>query len=354
MKGYAKFSYIFTVGLVAYLLFHYVLWKSVAEDYLVAHAASQNDEKHGDMARFGYALGSSYDIKPFETPPGEFIMAEDYRGGPIDVITIGDSFSQGVGGSYYQDWISPDRKLKIMNFRKLAHYNSLETTVVLANSGYLDKVKPRYIILETSCKYVGELAGPQQFDTMQTLDWIKKDMAKVKPWFLPPLGFINAGNLKFLYHPLLYRFSDHAFDSKNQARSVRLDRPFFNVRNSDVLLYYFRDLEVPLMITDTWVKSINDNMNTLSRMLKKKGITLYFMPVVDKYDLYSAYIKDNRHPANPFFDILRGQKKEYGFIDTKAILSEELRKGERDTFLADDTHWGYKAARKIFSVQRFE
>jgi hypothetical protein len=48
-----------------------------------------------------------------------------------------------------------------------------------------------------------------------------------------------------------------------------------------------------------------------------------------------------------FFELLRPQLKEYRFIDTKKLLVEEVNKGEKDVYYSDDTHWSWKAAKKI-------
>lgn len=67
------------------------------------------------------------------------------------------------------------------------------------------------------------------------------------------------------------------------------------------------------------------------------------MPAVDKYNLYSPYIVSNKYPQSIFFEYLETLPKNYVFINTKKILLEELKKGEKDIFYADDTHWSYKA-----------
>ena len=99
---------------------------------------------------------------------------------------------------------------------------------------------------------------------------------------------------------------------------------------------------------------MNDNLNLLSKKFKEKGIIFYFMPAVDKYDLYSKYIIDNNYPESTFFEKLRPLKKDYRFIDTKTILLKELQKGEKDVFYSDDTHWSYKASEAIFKKIKFD
>jgi hypothetical protein len=51
--------------------------------------------------------------------------------------------------------------------------------------------------------------------------------------------------------------------------------------------------------------------------------------------------------------VLRPLPRRYTLIDTKAILAEELRKGVKDVYYADDTHWSWKASEAIFKVVTF-
>ncbi len=46
--------------------------------------------------------------------------------------------------------------------------------------------------------------------------------------------------------------------------------------------------------------------------------------------------------------------KGYGFIDTKRILGEELKKGTVDLYHPDDSHWSCKASERIFREWRFD
>jgi hypothetical protein len=87
--------------------------------------------------------------------------------------------------------------------------------------------------------------------------------------------------------------------------------------------------------------------------LRQKGITLIFMPVVDKLNLYRPIMKNDIYPRSIFFEELRTLPKEYILVDTKAILSKAIEEGELDLFHQDDTHWTWKASQRIFSSVRF-
>lgn len=163
--------------------------------------------------------------------------------------------------------------------------------------------------------------------------------------------FINSGNIKYLLYKILYIFSENAFYS--QVYLVRIGVPLFTVGDGQNLLFYYEDIERIPMFSDPSIKRLNDILNLLAEELERKNIILYFMPAADKYDIYSDYIIDNHFPKNTFFEKLRKLPKKYRLIDTKKILSEEVRKGEKNVYHPDDTHWSWKASRKIFEEIKF-
>jgi hypothetical protein len=128
----------------------------------------------------------------------------------------------------------------------------------------------------------------------------------------------------------------------------------FTVPNSNILLFYKNDLRSSRDATEKNIMTLNDNMNRMADLLARKGIRLYFMPCVDKYDLYCDFFVDNRYPRGTFFELLRPLPKRYKLVDTKEILVEELKKGEKDMFYPDDLHWSWKASQRIFETVRFE
>ncbi len=132
-----------------------------------------------------------------------------------------------------------------------------------------------------------------------------------------------------------------------------LTREMFTVSNGTRLLFLRDDVKRGTHTNIETIMLMNRNLNTLAEKLATRGIKLFFMPCVDKYTLYSGYLKDNPYPKSIFFEELRKLPKCYRLIDTKAILAEELEKGEKDIYYADDTHWSWKASEKIFSGVRF-
>ena len=83
------------------------------------------------------------------------ISQNEYKNETIDVLTIGDSFSNGnVGGknSYYQDYISTIYNKKVLNLNMQNVENTsnyIEIIALFANSGYLEKIGAKYVLIES-------------------------------------------------------------------------------------------------------------------------------------------------------------------------------------------------------------
>lgn len=259
----------------------------------------------------------------------------------------------GGRNRFYQDYIASLNNLEVENVRPFAELNFLTALAILNNNGYFDRVKPRHVLLSSSGKLCME-----RFITKVDLDKnvpLEELLTYKRNYYTggrSNVKFINTGNLNYLIYKALYSFSPNAVFSNTYK--MKLSRDFFSVKNSNVLLFYKNDVRSIRGVSDDTVRKLNDNMNRMADLLAKKGIKFYFMPCVDKYDLYSDYIVDNTFPKNLFFEKLRQLPKRYVLIDTKAVLEQELKKGEKDVFYPDDSHWSWKASAAIFSRYRFQ
>jgi len=345
-----KFTYLATASLMFFVALNFAIWKLVTEDMLTGRV--------GDLSRLGYISGIGVLKDTVVDLERRHIEGADFRGGAIDMLVIGDSFSNGGSGGknpFYQDYIATINGYTVVNIQPYAEYTPLTTIHILLNSGWLDKHRPRAVLVESVERYsVINLAGVVGVNRTDYIGNVERFYAgaeytgKFKPG---ELTFINTGNMKFLANSLLYLFSDHAFFSPVYKR--KLTAPLFSTGGGKELLFFHEDIDSIPMARSDYIARMNYNLNTLAMALGTRGIALVFMPAVDKYDLYSDYIVGNPYPKNPFFDLLRLMEKRYLFIDTKAILTEELKRGEKDIFAPDDTHWSSKASKKIFETVRF-
>ena len=351
LKGaYGPWLLPFLTVMIFFVTGNYLIWKNVTEAFLAGNSDG------GDLSRLGYIPGSKMYRYNHDDLPLRHLEQENFRHDrPVDVLTLGDSFSNLGGGGknrYYQDYIATVNRATVLNVRPFASLGLLEALVVLCNNGYLDRVKPRHLLFSSSEKLAVERFGaPMDFSKNIPMAELLTYRRSSYDYFQPKIGFVNLGNVNYLKYRLLYNFSPCAIWSNTYQ--AKLTRELFSVENSDILLFYRNDLKAISYSTDEKMKILNDNLNIISDILARKGITLHFMPCVDKYDLYSDYIAHNSFPRSTFFEKLRKLPKRYHFIDTKEILKPAVDRGEKDIFYPDDSHWSWKASEIVFSSYRF-
>lgn len=350
---YKKFNIYFLIVICLFLMFHFLVW-NIYTKYAVK---PDNGFFVGDLGRISYQKDSIFyreDKQLLEKKHKKFLEPQNLK---ADMITLGDSFSNGGGAGlnkYYQDYIATNHDLDVLNIGYFSGMNYIDTIISLVNSNLINKIQPKYILISSVNrnfhKYLlGKIDENKYYDEnkiknalfskgkLEIEDIIKNEFKNIK--------FINNLNFKALKYTFFYNFDDNAYESS--CYIFDLKESLFNIKNSDKLLITKEDLYFNSNNIEN-IKNLNKNLNQLSRILKKKGITLIYMPVVDKYDLYFDYIKNNKYPAIEFFDKFRKLKKEYIVIDTKEILMKLLEKKEKDIFYSDDTHWSYKASEAIF------
>lgn len=316
----------------------------------------------GDLGRMGYQADCIEPRSDITDLPKRHLEAGDWNGERVDLVTLGDSFSNGGAGGrnrFYQDYIASGQGLTVLNLQPLpGTANFIETVAVLVNSGYLQELGVRHVLIEMverTCN--SRLSRPVDFGLRRPLEEIRRFYASGPAGVggdmtLPEVGFFNTGNLKFPLFNLGYLFSDNAFIS--QVYRVQLDRSLFSGPCGDTLLFLDKDVEERRYKDASATARINDNFNRLAQLLAEHGMALSFMPAVNKYTLYRDHIQGNSYPESPFFETLRALPRQYRLIDTKAILAERLAAGERDIFFVDDSHWSWKASQAIFEQVRFE
>jgi hypothetical protein len=351
VMSYKRTVLIFAALMVLFIFVNFVIWQIWTEDLL-----SNSKYAGGDLARMGYVLGSKMIRTNYNDLPLRHLEPNDYNGQKIDVLTIGDSFSWGGGGGknrFYQDYIASLNGFTVLNILPYQHKDSITTISAMCNNGLIDRIKPRFILIESSQKFsIDDFAKKLDFNMKIPLENSEpfSDQGAVA-LRLPAVGFINNGNFKFLIFNLFYNLSDHAFIGK--VYMSELSKEMFSVENSTKLLFLGDDMKRASRANAATIGLMNSNLNILAQKLATRGIKLYFMPCVDKFTLYSSYIMGNPYPKSIFFEELRKLRRSYSLIDTKAFLAEALKRGEKDVYYADDTHWSWKASEEIFNRVKF-
>jgi len=301
----------------------------------------------GDLGRMSYQVDSLYPRKLHYDLPKRILNIHPYKDEPIDILTIGDSFSNGVMGGknpYYQDYLASKYNLNILNIMNITNgqHKLFETIISLYNNGWLAKHKPKLVIIESAERGVYERFA-------KNFDFSRKDIsiqklivpAKKKDSFIPNLQPINTANYKLPLYTIKYKFKNRA---QKDVVKLSLTKDLFSTKNyQHSLLFHYSDV-LYIKNDKKLVKKINENFNHLAEMLKKLNIKLLFLVAPDKYAVYYDYIKENPYPKNNFFTLIKPLKKEYLFIDTEALLKNQLKQNKKDLYYSDDTHWSYKAS----------
>lgn len=353
-KNFVKY---FMVLVVLFLAFHIVMWETCTK-YVLADPA-----KVGDLARLSYSEDlADKQHKDYSIDlPKRHIKSSlyDYNKS-IDLITIGDSFSNGrakAKNRFYQDYIATYSNINVLNIETSykRHSAPLETVVYMLNSGLLDEIKPKYLLIESVERFTIQRLGKNRLNMeLNTSKEQLKKFFKEHPYTLhiPENNMINTGNYKALLYKILYKLRDDAYFSR--IFKENLTKKMFSVGDGKKILIIREAITNTKKTNEDTIAILNDNLNLLSDALKKKGIKLYYMPAVDKFNVYRKYIMNDKLPKSTFFELLRKKKKDYAFIDTKKILSKKIDKGCMDVYYVDDSHWSYRASDEIFSKILFK
>ena len=259
--------------------------------------------------------------------------------------------------------------------------NYIETIYSLLNSGQLEKLGVKYILIESVQRrslerfaindmninisnidnFKNQILNNQKNDNLIQshsneqfeINWIDVFNSIFSKSNNNDVSVINNLNLNAFIYNAKFKIKGHGKMAPHVYREL-LNKDFFSTEVSRDLLFYDEDLKYLKYESEENIKLLNNNFNLLAKALGEKNIKLIFMPAVDKYNLYSPYIISNTYQKSIFFEYLDSLPKDYIFINTKKILSEQLEKGEKDIFYADDTHWSHKASEVIIKDESFK
>lgn len=355
---YKMFALLMALSFLLFLAINFLIWTFFTKNLVMA------DDQTRDLVRLSYLVKIAQERTTWIDLPRKHVEIGAFKGGNVDMVTVGDSFSVGAGGgknNYYQDYIATFNNFVVVNIPPFSDKNRVglltpvNTLATIYNSGWLDKIKPRYVLLESAERYIPErFINGFDFDDTMPIDKLRSLFAErgvVKPDTLrEDHTFINTGNVKFIYNNIKDLFPVRKIN--NKIYKMDLKKYVFSGSYGNRLYYSFEENSYRHYFTKDTVRIVNDNLNFIATRLAEKNIKLIFMPIVDRSNLYDDSAVHPRK-SSIFFEELRPLPKKYQLVDTKDILLQEVRRGEKDIFLIDDTHWNWKAPEKIFSTIRF-
>ena len=350
--SYSNFIKISIYAFIIFVSYHLITWTL----YTSKIFGLPGNHHVGDLGRMSYQVDLLNERKLEYTLSKRHLNINNYINQKIDLITIGDSFSNGAANGlnpYYQDYLATKYNINVLNIKRIEKQNFINTIIGLYNNGILEKLRPKVILIETVERQLVRLYQEKNdlayHPKIKTLNQVLS--SNVMHNTLPELQLINSINYKIPFYMIQNSLKEN---KAHNAYKFSLKQEMFTSRTTNKLLVYKDDVKNMSSFTKGNILDINDKFNQLALLLKPLNIKLFFMPAVDKYDLYYDYIINNEYQKNTFFDLLRQMYKEYYFVDTKQILLPLLKNGVKDVFYPDDTHWSYKASEAVVNADIFK
>lgn len=358
MSKFKKITFLWILSISVFLIFNFLIFFNYTSKVYPDTA----DTTIGDLARMSYSVDIIQERENITDLEKLHLNQNQYNYENIDMVTIGDSFSNGGAGGknrYYQDYISTIYNKKVLNLNIQNYKNYLEIIAFFANSGYLEKIGAKYVLIESVQREVLVRFARNDLNlaikTDKNLETIFRNSMETynieKLHNLKP-SIINNLNLNAFIYNIKYYIKGYG-KLNSSVYIEKLNKDLFTSKSSSKLAFYHEDIKKLSLETKENIELLNHNFNNLADILESKGIKLIFMPAVDKYNLYRPYIISNNYSESIFFEYLSTLDKKYIFINTKEILSKNLENSEKDIFYADDTHWSYKASINIIESEAF-
>lgn len=261
---------------------------------------------------------------------------EDLRNIDVNVLTVGDSFSQQEHAGY-QNYM-PGEGLSVANCRRSLYDNPIQYAYNLMDWGMVDSTNVDVMVVEVGERDFAlriDNFGVDKVEVPEPDDPVEDDNEERNP---------NEWSLLRARDFVLYRFA-----GRSPVYVVDLKQDFFDSPEPRKLYFYCADIINGMTIDETIRHKVKEVFDLLTCMAQKRGIKLIFMLPVDKYDLYQDYIVDNpyAYPKRINEDLreILGDIPEV--LLSKYYLQPLIDKGEKDIFLFDNSHWSYKASEVV-------
>ena len=349
-----RFVWLWAVVVFGFFFVNVVLWQGWTSKVFF-----ESEDGHGDLKRIGSFAAAAAQTKPVEYTK-QHVEFKDYIASGsherFDVLTIGDSFSNGGGGNFYQDYLSDAYGLRVLNVpcNAFGDGNALSILYALQQTGLLAGIQPKFVIIESVEHYLaGRFNGklPER-PVLTREEFLKKE--------LPEHTAADGIREDKLFTPIMVKANEEFLKNKlyawqNAGRLsptadyAELTQPVFTAPGQERLLLYYH-LEADAAAEKPAAAEIRRNMSAAADMLHAQGAELIFMPVVGKLDLYHPYLPAGILPENPTFTELAAEPRNFIFLDTKKILRAALSEGVQDLYWNDDTHWSWKAQQCVGDV----
>lgn len=270
-------------------------------------------------------------------------MKVDYGQGELlsPVVTIGDSFSQQMPNGF-QNFLGHLLGHPVSNIPIDQTQSSPEQVVAdMLGSGFFDNhPEVKWVIVESV-----------ERDLVSR--WLKVDMDSHNRHIPIKYRCPDGGGDEAKAQESLGRYFRQGIDwiklttgiEESPVCQVKLSEECFTLPGKEDRLYFYNQDLNQISATDDQLAGVTSKIKTLHDRFAEKGIRLLFMPAPDKYELYQHLAVDNPYPERPLGAQLSAALDTLDFVvNPLPELRRRLDAGEKDLFMADDTHWSAKSA----------
>lgn len=278
-------------------------------------------------------FGHEYDERIAAQAPKDTLFLtietdEELKAASVDVLAIGDSFSQQVCGSY-QNYLAHSG-LSVANCSWRLFGSPLQYAYNMLEAGIIDSTRVKVLILET---------GERLFEI---------EVGNFSPGRpnIPRASGGGGGNewsLSRARDMLLHRIGLNAAVS-----SARLDSDLFSSNEPSTLYFYYDDLGNGTALSASAAAKAKEVQAALRAKAAERGVRMIWMIATDKYDLYQQHIVDNPFPRKTVMeDIAKVLGESRDLLLTKSVLQPMVDSGVADVYLFNDSHWSYKGTEAV-------
>lgn len=248
------------------------------------------------------------------------------------ILTIGDSFSlSGQGNSRYQNYLAYLFHYDIINIDPVNIADPVQDAVKLLNSGIIDSATCKLVIIETVDRSVIQRLNGLDFGRNYS-PFQKQDK--------------RTENDKKATIITLFQYIRLQMGYKNPIRKYNLTKDCFSHHHYSNKLFCYKDDLGFKNILKADIEKSKENLILLNKKFSDKGIKIIFLIAADKYDVYRPFMIEKTLPVDTTADDL-SKVREICVIDTKSMLQEMVRSGEKDVYQVNDTHWSHKASEAV-------
>ena len=301
--------------------------------YVTLYISPRADSDLGSLALIPFGVEYSQSLMKYGMEDTLFIKVnhtEELRNIHVNVLTVGDSFSQ-QGNIGYQNYM-PGDGIAVANCKRSLYENPIQYACNILDWGVVDSTNIDVLVVEVVERDLALRISDFKESRVEVPE-PESDLGKEK-------HNANEWSLLRARDFVLYRFA-----GRSPVYVLDLKKDFFSSSEPNKLYFYCGDINNGLTIDEAVIPKVKDVFDLLTRKAHERGIQLMLMVAVDKYDLYQDYITDNPYPPKRVNEDVR---EIFGDISEvmlcKYSLQPLLDKGEKDVFLFDNTHWSYKGS----------